>query len=359
MSNFLYPLGIIANQKVSPQSKVVSDAFEDGSTQTRALWALSNFKRQIQFTHPNLTLAEYRYLRSFYSQRTGMYDSFWYRDNINRKGNVNARFAATVEDTNDGTTFTIPVKLAEIAPIRALPEFDELMNAANGSGPLFWYDANREKYVSHMGQIITDAAAYDSAFQNYPAPWTGGIDLAGTIASQYQAYHFGGTNYALSAANMTGISGIEPGFTLFAIVQSSNPSTKQVLVSVGTKGAGQTLGLVLGADNTLQPWVGDSETWTATKVASVANTWSSVAITWNASNYTTNLFNNAVAIGSESNTRSFVTGPVTLGAASDGSLPATGAYIAHAMAFPTMLGLPSIKILHNLLGYQFGLAIVP
>jgi hypothetical protein len=57
-------------------------------------------------------------------------------------------------------------------------------------------------------------------------------------------------------------------------------------------------------------------------------------------------------------------GPLSLGAAPDGSLicnPSNGMVnhnLAHVLVFPVALTLAQIKALHNLLGYQYGLATV-
>ena len=274
------------------------------------------------------------------------------------------RFAAAVEDQNDGVLFTIPVKFAEIAPIRALPEFDEATTAA-GTAPALWYDANREFYLSHIGTIRTEASVYDAAFQTFPAPWqAGSLNLGGTTA-QYQTYHFSGVEWAKTAANITALVGTQPAATIFLIAKHSAPAAKQVLFAIGATSATNALGIQLDASGNYSPWLGASETWTAAKSAnSPVDTYRSLAVTWAASSNNATLYINAASIGTDSNTRSLTAGPASLGASPTGTLLCNAAAgmanckVAHVLVFPAALTLAQIKAVHNLLGYQYGLSIV-
>lgn len=360
--NVFYPLGIISQHQVTPYNNVPSDKFEDGSTQARLLWPAQNFKRQFDFTHENLTLAEYKYLRSFYSQRSGMYDTFWYRDNVNRKGNAQVRFSKPLVDQNDGVTFTIPVQLQEVAPIRALPEFDEVANAA-GYTPVLWYDSNREFWLSHAGAVITQTTTWDAAAQKYPGAWTGGFDNASWICNQYNPYYFNSGNYAITAANIAEITAGRPAVTLFTIVNANAASAKGILCAVGSMGAGQALGIALAADNHFEPWIGGSETWTNARASNPGNiylpdAWQSLCAVWTASSDSVSFYTNAALVGTDTNTRSLTPGRFSIGAAPDSSMRMAQCASCHFLLFAGALNLTQIKAVHNLLGYQFNLATV-
>jgi hypothetical protein len=365
MTNVLYPLGLIEQLKVTPSTRVLSDVFEDGSTNTRLLYPAQNFKRHFMVQHAPLTLDEYRYLRSFHSQRSGLYDAFWFRDNVNRAGNARVRFAKPLPEEHNGILFNTQTEMDEVAAIRALPEWDEITSAAGGA-PVLWLDANQEFYLNHAGMVYTEAAAYDAAFHRYPAAWQAGsaLNLGGAV-NQYQTYNFSGAECAKTAGNVAELSGAQPACTLFAIVRQTATTAKQVLFAVGTKATGSALGLVLSAANNYEPWLGGAETWTlASKANSPADAYRSIAVVWAASSNTATLYANAASVGSDTNTRSLATGPLSLGAAPDGSLicnPSNGMAnqnLAHVLVFATALTLVQIKALHNLLGYQYGLATV-
>jgi hypothetical protein len=365
MSNFIYPLGIIDKQKVTPTNSVISDSFENGTTMTRLLWNAQNFKRKFELTHSGLTLAEWRYLRSFYSQRSGMYDGFWYRDNVNRRGNANVRFSAALAENHDGVLYNAQVSMDEIAPVRTLPELDEVIAAA-GSTPVLWYDANREFYLTHVGNIVTEPAVYDAANQNYPATWRAGTLSLGGSASQYQTYNFTGINRALTSATVTELSGSpEPLCTIFVIAKHSSTSTKQVLLSIGGMGDGHAMGLALASDNRYEPWLGGTESWTVTRLNnSPADTYRSLAVVCELAEMV-KLYANAAVISSEGHTRNYIVGPAAFGSAIDGTLIANPGgtmannSLAHILVFAAALNATQIKALHNLLGYQYGLSIVP
>jgi len=359
MSNVLYPLGLIESIAVEKMDRAIVDDFEDGTTASRRYWAAQNFKRRLQVAHTWLTPTEYRYLRSFFSQRSGQYDSFWFRDNINRAGNVNVRFSGPLREARGSAgAYKVSVQFDEIAPIRALPEWDEVVTAA-GATPLFWYDANREYYLSHAGSVVTDPAVktYDSLLA-YPAPWQAGTPPIGNTLAQYQHYAFTGAEWARSAANVSGLTGTQPACTVFAIAKHGTVSAKQVLFGVGAMGAGKAAGIAVSAANYYEPWIGGSESWGTAKFENSAiDTWRSLAVTWAASSNNANLYVNGAAALTESETRAFETGPVALGSAIDGTLKASG-NVAHAIAFAAALTQTQIKAIHNLLGYQYGLTVV-
>lgn len=356
MSNALYPLGLIQRQTVVKLNRVLGDEFESGATSARLMWTAQYFKRRIELQHSPLTLAEFRYLRSFWSQRSGRYDSFWFRDNAQRGGNVSVRFASDIPEQYAGRAFSVGVSLQEVAAIRALPEFDELAAAA-GFTPLAWFDANRERYMPHAGAVTTDASAYDASL-NADAAWQAGTLPLGNYAAQYQHYAFTGSEWARTAGNVSGLTGAQPACTVFAIVKHGTVSSKQVLFSVGAMGAGKAIGIAVSAANFYEPWIGGSEAWGTAKFENSAiNTWRSVAVVWAASSDTASLYVNGASALTESETRAFEAGPLALGAAIDGTLKASG-NVAHALVFAGALSQAQVKAVHNLLGYQYGLATV-
>jgi hypothetical protein len=355
MSDVMYPISLIREINIERMDRTLSDEFDDGSTNVRRYWDAQEFKRRLTLVHGHLTPQEFRYLRSFNSQREGRYDSFWFRDNIQRGGNMKVRFASPLPAPWSGGARQIQVSLEEVAPIRALPEFDELATAA-GATPLFWYDANREIYLNHMGTVTMEGSFYDSQ-----AGASGAVLQAGTFPlanhlSQYQHYGFDGTAWGKTAANLSGLSGSQPACTVFAIAKHGTIASKQVLFGVGTMGAGAAVGIAISASNAYEPWIGGSETWgTATQSNGTNNTWRSLCVTWAAASNTANFYVNGAAALTESETRSYSAGPVSLGAAVDGSLKNVG-NVAHCLAFAGQLTFAQVKAVHNLLGYQYGLA---
>ncbi len=372
MSSVFYPISLIETLKSERVGRVIADAFEDGASTTRNTWSAQNFKRKIQIKHAPLTIQEYRYLRSFHSQRSGSYDSFWMRDNVHREGNANVRFASDLIGEFSGSGHRLVMDFEEVAPIRALPEFDEVATAA-GASPIAWYDPNREVYYSHLGADNTETAAYDSML-TYPAPWAAGAQpagvpvgrtyLGGSSLSQYSYYDLRGAQWARTSSNLAGLTGSQPACTIFLISKLSTVAARQVLFSVGAIGASHSLGISVAADNRYEPFLGGSETWTNARYNnSAAATWRSVAVVWAAASNTATLYVNAVSIGADSVTRSLTAGPAALAAAPDGTLIANNSGVlacslAHPMIFGAALTLAQIKAVHNLLGYQYGLATV-
>ncbi len=368
MSTAIYPLAGTKEIAITPFNPVQHDQFEAGNSSSHLLWAANNFKRTIKLSHMPLTLSEWKYLRSFYTQRSGGYDSFWWRDNPNRSGNYNVRFAAPVAPSRNTVFTDVDVTLEEIAPIRSLPEFDEVITAA-GTSPFAWYDANQSRQFSHAGTVTTEATLYDAAGL-YTADFATG-SLAATLAGyyadtqQYSRLAFIGSTWAKSPSNVAELVGAQPACTIFAILRQSSTSSKQILVSIGQVGTSAALGLALAADNRYEPWVGGSETWTNARFNnSAVNTWRSVAITWADSSNTATLYVNAASVGADSVTRSLSAGRLNIGAAPSGSVGANPSNamahcdMAHLICVPAALTLAQIKAVHNLLGYQYGLATV-
>lgn len=360
MSDVLYPIGLIATLRATVVDRTIKDEFESGNTMTRNLWAANSFKRRFDVLHNPLTYEEFKYLDDFYTERGGGKDYFWFRDNSNRRGNAKVRFAAPLpEDRGPAVYPGVQVQLEEIAPLRALPGVIAVKNAG-GSSPLLWWDPNREIWYEHQGTIYKDVQTFDAQGNLYPAVWQGGtaLNLAGTL-TQWQDYQFATSEWAKTAINIGTLAPTQPAATVFAIAKCGTIASKQVLVGVGAMGAGNALGIAVAADNRFEPWIGGAETWTnARSNNSPNNTWRSVAVTWPAASNNATLYVNAVSIGTDGNTRNYVAGPATLGAAIDGTLK-SAAELSHVLIFSSALSLAQVKALHNLFVHQYtGLATV-
>ena len=365
MSNVIYPISIIAKLQQSEMDRTVKDSFEDGGTYARNTWGLQTFKRQFQIQHSALTLAEWNALRTFYRARSGQFDPFWFRNNIDRTGNANVRFAKSLQPQFAGNTRSLNVDLEEVAAIRCLPDMSEV-TAAAGIAPLVWYDASREKYFTNLGTVTMPESAYAyDAFESFPATWQVGSLTIGNIFGQWQHHPFDGTRWARSAT-LAAITGSQPAVTIFFIAKNSATTTRQVLFSLGAAGTGTAYGVELTAAGSYFPFNGQ-----ATIVGgagafpnSAADTWRSFALCSAAASNQQDLYVNAAIFLSLTSTRAFTSGPAVLGAAPGGSLIAnagaamTNCNLAHALVFAAQLTAAQIKAVHNLLGYQFGLATV-
>jgi len=352
MSSALYPLGAIERLVVTPFERTIADAFEDGTTTTRRIWAAQHFKRRFEVDHAPLTAAEWRYLRSFYSQRNGLYDSFWFRDNINRGGNANVRFAAQLPADRDAALFNARVLMEEIGPVRAIPENDEVLS------PTFWWDANRDIYFSHAGTVTQEASVFDAGTNGTVLPvWNTASPLAG-LTAQYQFWDFTSNESAITAANLSA-GGVQAAVSLFAIVKNPTVAAQHIIGCFGTMTSGAALGLQLSAAGYYQPYLGGAETFTNAKfLNSAIETWRTVCAVWTGSSNNVTLYVNGASIGTDAVTRSFVTKPAVFGAAPDLTLNIIGK-TAHFMGFiGTALTLANVKTIHNLLAYQYGLALV-
>lgn len=361
MSDVLYPIGgRIASLRASVMDRVLKDAFEAGNTMTRNLWAANTFKRRFDLQHMPLTYEEFKYLDDFYTEREGAKDVFWFRDNVNRRGNAKVRFSQPLmEDRGPAVYPGIQVQLEEIAPIRALPGIVAVKNAG-GSSPALWWDPNREIWYEDQGAVYKEVQTFDAQGNLYPAVWQGGtaLNLAGTL-TQWQDYFFNNSEWAKTAINIAALAGAQPASTVFAIVKCPTIASKQVLIGVGAMGAGNALGIAVAADNRIEPWIGGSETWTnARSNNSPNNTWRSVAVTWPAASNNATLYVNAASIGTDANTRNYTAGSASLGAAIDGTLKCNTADEAHLMIFSSALSLAQIKALHNLFAHQYGMSTV-
>lgn len=363
MSTETYPLSGIGTLRVTPLNRVVTDEMESGITYSRRLWSAATFRRRFALSHPALTAAELSTLRDFHAARDGGYDSFYFRDNVNRTGQHEVRFEGAPAWAGLADARQTDIALVESAPRRALPSLAELTTAA-GTAPTIAWDANREIAIRHAGAWSYDGdGLWDVATGAHAGTWQAGtMGFGDSLAEDYQHFRAEGTRWAKTAGNV-GLAGAQPACTLFALVRHSTCSAKQVLFAVGTVGTGASLGIVLAADNRYEPWVGGSETWsTARSNNSAADTWRSVAVVWTGSSNNATLYVNAASVATEAVSRSFTDGPASLFAASGGTLKSgsglTKADLAHPMMIPAACTLAQVKALHNLLAYQFSLATV-
>jgi len=396
MSDTIYPVGLVKQINTLPFARVTRDEFESGDSASRRVWPAQYFKRRLRINHAPFTLDEFKWLRSFYSQRNGIFDSFWFRDNLNRQGNVKARFSVPMPNARDTDLTNVEVALDEIAPIRAFPEFDEV-SAATGVAPLLWWDANREFYLTHKGTIFKESRVYDAYGQTWRPVWQDGsaLNLDGA-ASQYQAYKFTSTEWAKTATNLTGLTGTQPGVSVFCFAKHSPSMSRTVLFCAGAMGAGNAVGIELNDAGRYTPFLGGSETWAESFFANLPeDTWRSLMFSWPSGSNTPVMHINGIQGDDQVdvNTRNYTAGPAVLGAAIDGTLKvgtgggmpsyllaesgdiltteggdrlvlessmggaAVTGYVNHVMIFPAYMDNAQVRVLHNLFAYQYGVAL--
>ena len=360
MSDVLYPLGLIESVETEFFARVLRDEFESGDTASRRPWADKFLKRRLKLTHTPLTAAEFRWLKSFYAQRSGGYDYFWFRDNLNRTGNVKARFLDVLPVNRAAAELNHAiVSLEEVAPVRMLPEYDEVVTAA-GSAPIFWWDANREFYTSHLGTITKEASTWDASAETYRGVWQSGTALdLGNVLGQWQYYNFTGAQWAETSDNLTVLTGTQPACTLFLIAKHPTSATNQTLLEVGTHGAAAGLRLVLQNNNYYGQWAGHASGGGAA-ANSPQNTWRSICATWTASANTSAFWvDGADAMSGASDARSYSVGKARMGATgTPDEILATGACQNHLMCWAATLTQAQVKAVHNLFAHQYGMALV-
>src|SRR6185295_10427091 len=102
MSDVFYPISGFKDIQVQYLDRTVKDEFEDGSESAMRLWPDKTFKRIFTCQHMPLSAQEFGYVKSFFSARSGQYDSFWFRDNVNRQGNAKVRLAKPLQIRRNG-----------------------------------------------------------------------------------------------------------------------------------------------------------------------------------------------------------------------------------------------------------------
>lgn len=371
MSDVLYPISLIDHLQSTPFAPVVADEFRAGTTSTRLNWTAQYFKRQFQLRHSPLTLQEFQYLRSFYSQRSGLYDYFWFRDNVHQEGNAKVRFSQPLPRVFQGSARILQVEMEEVAPVRALVEWDEVLAAA-GSAPAFWWDPCRELYYSHLGVIGSASQVNDFYVPNTSAPipsiLQSGVftDIFKGMVEQAQYFRANNSAWAKTSANIAGISGTQPAVSLFCFARhTAVTGTHQALFTVGTSGSTGCIGI--GLENTVGAYsiyLGSNANNFGFGGSNPSNSWGSIALTTQISSNNTKMYRNGTDLGTQVVTRSYSAGPATLQANSAGSALAgagspTTSDLAQCMLFVgVQLSIGQIKALHNLFCSYYGVASV-
>lgn len=368
MSNVFYPLSLIAAQRMTPFNRVVADEFEAGNTSTRLVWPEKTFKRQFVIEHGPLTLQEYAALRGFAIQRSGSHDYFWYRDNILRAGNAKVRFASAFPVNAARQVIQANVQLDEVAPVRMLPDIDEVAAAA-GAMPLVWYDANRVRYFEHPVAGVQTAyydtdGLYDHSPNRYHAAIQAGTNPLSNILGQWQWFRGDGTAWAQSPT--LPLSAGQPALSAFCIARHSAAADGQyTLFSIGALSASNDcIGISLNGTTTDQYYVhrGTAADGNAIGNNSPVDTWRSLAFSVPASSNTVERWMNAVSPGPNTVTRAYKVGPLTIHALSTGAekmnngAGMTNADLAHVLVWASTRTTAQIQALHNLFRHQFGMA---
>jgi hypothetical protein len=366
VSAVFYPLSLIQALDRQRVDMALVDQFDAGSTSSRLRWPAQYFKRRFKLLHSPLTRQEFRYLRSFHSQRTGGYDYFWFRDNARREGNAKVRFSSDLQDNFNGAAFNVQIQLDEVAPMRALPELDEITTAA-GTAPLYWHDPNREIYYLHAGTTYAGEAnglLFDPTLAGtYATAWQAGSSLVnlGGILTQGQYLAFDGTGWAKTSSDLS-LSTTTPAATIFCLARQSTAAANQALASAGA--AGGAIGIGLSSGNTYKLLKNGALVGTG-QSNGTPDVWRSLAATYVTASNNANFFANGTQTDTnESTARSYSAGPAVLGALSDGTLisnPANtlvNANVAEVLIFSATLSQAQVKAVHNLFAPLYGMAAV-
>jgi hypothetical protein len=354
MSNLLYPISLIQRLRVTQLDRVIVDAFEDGNTAARRAWLAGYFKRRFEIQHAPLTQTEFNYLRDFWEAR-GQYDSFYFRDNVNREGNFNVRFSGALLKEFQGRGRPIVLTLDEV---KASGVNVAAVAALTGATPIVWWDAHLEHYYQHTGTTYyTSTTNVADHLASYTSPWQAGTPAL--ISPLGEGYKFDGTLWAKTSANISQLVGSSPDLTLFMIARASATTTIQHFVSIGDGGFGG-FGLGLTNHGSWYPirantvdFVGDPG------MANTPDTWTSVALAgWSSPAF----YVNGVAGGSIASLNySLGAGPMVFGGVNGGVRLAnpgnamTNANVGHALLFSSKLTAAQIRALHNLLGPAYGM----
>lgn len=375
MSNEFYPLSGIETIKVNPYVRVERDEFEDGSESSRRIWAEKVFKRTFEVKHFPLTDQEAVVLRDFFMEREGPYDPFWFRDNVNREGNYQVRFSNEMAYERITAATNVQSVMNQIAATKSrvtLPRLIAIIASASGTRDYipFWFDANKSRhwihnYVETHEQDWFNAGALvgEDAVLQSPGVVSSQLYVNSNIYENCRI--IGSTTGKYITANDQ-VKGdyIAPGSAarglFFCVVRNPTHSSKSVIMGMGDVSSGNAMGLAINASNQYEPWLGGAHTFTNAKFTnSAANTWRTIAVAFDGSSCS--LYVNGALIGTDSQTRTYVDGKLSLGCAPNGTLPVGGAginYLQHAMYLSDDFDATIVANLHNLFAAQFGLATV-
>jgi hypothetical protein len=376
MSEEFYPLSGIQSIKVKPYTRVETDEFEYGNEATRLLWAEKSFKRKFEVKHAPLVDQEAIVLRDFFSERSGPYDSFWFRDNVNREGNYRVRFASEMDYeriTSATEVMSVMNQLSATKSRVTLPRIIAVIAGASGTRDYipFWFDANKSKHWLHnyvatheQDWFNAGALAGEDAILQSPGEVTSQVYVNSDKAENCR--FIGSTTGKYITANDQ-VKGdyIAPGSAarglFFCVVRNPTHSSKSVIMGMGDVSSGNAMGLAINASNQYEPWLGGAHTFTNAKFTnSAVNTWRTIAVAFDGSSCS--LYVNGIGIGTDLHVgRTYVDGKLSLGCAPDGTLAVGGAginYLQHAMYLSDDFDGTVVAALHNLFAAQFGLATV-
>jgi hypothetical protein len=361
MSDLIYPLALIGGElQLDKSTRINRDQFEAGTESRRAMWPDHHFRRRWGFTHTGLTEQEAIVLKEFYGDRNGAYDSFWFRDSVNRSGNHKVRFDDNYAPIHVRMNRSMEVRLTETSTRRSLPSIAEV-TAAAGVAPSLFLDANREAIVTHLGSKYFETTPWDAASIAPRGLWYGTGDRFTGLTTAYSHYGFTGSSYALGTppAGLT----LGSGGALFVIARAPTFSSRQIAFSLGKNSAYEAIGLVMHPDNRFEPWNGNTTQYgSAFYINSAANTWRTFLINYASGGGACYFYVNGAFTGYGTNTAISLAAPTgwSLGAAPDASQPAT-VDIGCAIYLPSALasnGATAAPLLHNLFAAQYGLALV-
>jgi len=370
MSDIFYPMAGFRDLQVQYMDRTMKDEFEDGSESAMRLWPDKFFKRQFTAQHYQLSAQEFGYVKSFFTARSGQYDSFWFRDNVNRQGNAKVRLSKPLAVKRNGQiVYDVSMEMREIAPVRMLVELNEVIDVAGNL--YFWWDANRATYFrtrpSGLADVSTVAAlestVWDSSYNGIKPAWnTADPNLfVDSENSQYNYFEFGNvisSRFARSTFTLPFATG-KPSLTMFIIAKIDGASAvKRVLASIGALGATKAFGIQCDTDGFLKPWFGATETWTNGKFAADSN-WHSIAVSRMSGSDTVGFAIDGAFVGTDTLAGSLTDNGFALGSAPDasGTYPLytdTLGQIAHVICC-TSLDVTPMAALHNLFAHQYGL----
>lgn len=357
MSDVIYPVSVLGGLSVEYLDGVLKDEFDSGAVNTRLRFASKYFKRRFRFAHGPLTYNEWKYIRQFYAQRNGSYDSFYFRDNVNRLGNAKVRFAGGFVPEWASGRRGLQIILEETTPLRILPDYEEMATAA-GTSPLFWYDANRELYYKNAGTEVNGESDYGyfDVMGAYRATLQSGygMNIADGGAAQYQSYATG-TFKSIARASLTGLTALP--YTLFCLKTDAHFPFGQLTWLAFGSGGGDGFGLHTDASgNTYVGTPGSASVIGSLTTSVTSGQWASFAVV--AQSTGVELYKNAASVASHSASYSFTSGYASVFCDPAYAHLALGGNLNHMMIFPAALSLAQIKAVHNLIGYQYGLATV-
>jgi hypothetical protein len=356
MSNEFYPIGLLKSVRPQQMARVERDVFENGATSSALRWPRNYFKSQFRVQHAPLTPLEAEALYNFYNRMNGGYDSFWFRDNLDRTGNYQMRFESEWSPERVANLRNVTCDMEQVAPRKALlsPADIPAIIPAYGT-PQLMIDANRQFWYQHLGAAISEPLLYETT-RTYPVNLT--YNLGTTMFQQWQEITLGG--YGQSSSGWTNPFGAN--FTLIMVRIGAASTPFQVVLCLGTDGGAETCFGIgeqtgkVGAYRGNAVLVGpNSKVTQASGVQSIAFTF----INNGAGAYQVKGYGNAALVGTDTTANLAMTaGPVTVGANSAGANVSAAAF-GLLLHIPFGLDANGVKFVHNALAPMWGLAAVP